>query len=176
MSILLAATLLATPAVGVQYGPMVARFIGDLSDETTLGHSVQIKTLYIDAETLPIRAYFAFDIMWTATEHRGDRFLYPAGAELDVLGFLWRPNLCWHPDLPIEICGGIGQGTVNVNAEKDRRDWGTWNYQLQLDVALADHITVFAQGKYVGEVEQEIDGVPAAFTVLMAGGGVSAHW
>ncbi|MGK0362552.1 MAG: hypothetical protein ACI9U2_004873, partial [Bradymonadia bacterium] len=46
----------------------------------------------------------------------------------------------------------------------------TWNYQLQVDFALGDTLGVFALGQYIGEVEQEIDGVAASFTLLTAGG------
>lgn len=168
--------LLAPPVIGVQYAPMAAHFTGDLSDSTRLAHDVQIKTFYIDAKRWPIRSYVAIDVMWTSAEHTGDRFAYPAGAELNVLAFLFRLNTCWRPSARFDLCLGLGQGTVNVNADRDRRDWGTWNYQLQSDVALTDTFSVFAIGQYIGEVEQEIAGRPASFTILTAGGGLSAAW
>lgn len=168
--------LLLAPAIGVQYAPLIARFTGDLSAETTFAQSVQIKTLYVDAATLPLRGYFSIDVMWTGTRHTGTRFAYPANSDLDVLGFMFRGNLCWTPDGPLDVCLGLGNGTVNVNAAKDRRDWGTWNYQLQVDYALGDTLGVFALGQYIGEAEQEIDGVAASFTMLTAGGGLSATW
>lgn len=168
--------LLAAPVFGVQYAPMAARFVGDLSDETTLAHGVQLKTFYLDAERWPIRSYVAIDVMWTATTHTGSHFRYPAGADLRVLAFLFRLNTCWMPTERFDVCLGLGQGTVNVNAPKDRRDWGTWNYQVQTDYALTDSISVFLLGQSIGEVEQEIAGVPAAFTILTAGGGIGAAW
>lgn len=165
-----------TPYVGVQYAALGARFVGDLTQRTELAHSVQIKTLFIDGDDWPLRAYLAIDTVWTSTRHDGTRFPYPAGAELSVLGFLFIPHLCWRPSAPVQVCGGLGQGTVNVNAEGHRRDWGTWNYQLQVDVPLGQYASVFALGKSVGEVEQEVDGAPAAFTVLMLGGGVGGQF
>lgn len=176
MSPMTLAALLAAPVVGVQYTPLAARFVGDLTDQTTLAHSVQIKTLYLDAETLPLRAYLAIDTLWTTAEHRGETFPYPAGAELDVLGFLFIAHLCWRPALPLRVCGGLGQGTVNVNAARDARDWGTWNYQLQLDYDLSPHLSLIALGKAVGRVEQQVDGRDASFTLLMAGGGIGGQW
>lgn len=168
--------LAATPHVGVQYAALATRFVGALSDETTLAHSVQIKALYLDGAEWPLRAYLAIDTFWTATRHAGDRFPYPADAELDVLGFLFIPHLCWRPELPLTACLGLGQGTVNINAARDRRDWGTWNYQLQIDVALGDHATAFALGKAAGRIEQAVDGEPAQATLLMLGGGVGGHF
>jgi hypothetical protein len=47
---------------------------------------------------------------------------------------------------------------------------------LQVDFALGDTLGVFALGQYIGEVEQEINGVAASFTILTAGGGLSATW
>lgn len=168
--------LAATPHVGVQYAALAARFVGDLSAQTTLAHSVQIKAMYIDGAEWPLRAYLAIDTFWTGAQHQGDAFGYPPGADLDVLGFLFIPHLCWRPELPLTACLGLGQGTVNINAARDRRDWGTWNYQLQLDVALGDHATAFVIGKAVGRIEQAIDGVQAQATILMLGGGVGGHF
>ncbi len=171
-----ALALAATPAVGVQYAPLAARFVGDLTDDVALAHSVQLKLMYIDGEDWPLRAYLAIDTFWTSATHRGGRFDYPRGAEVDVLGFLFIPHLCWRPELPLTACAGLGQGTVNVNAARDRRDWGTWNYQLQVDLALGEYASAFVLGKAVGQVEQETDGQPAAFSILMLGGGLGGHF
>lgn len=167
----------AAPAVGVQYAALAARFVGDLGvDEPTLAHSVQIEALFVDADDWPLRGYLAIDVFWTGATHRGDVFPYPAGAELDVLGFLFIPHLCWRPAWPVAACGGIGQGTVNVNAPRDRRDWGTWNYQLRVEAEPVEHLSVFALGKYVGQVEQQVAGRDGAFALLMLGGGLGARW
>lgn len=175
-SVLTSALLTATPSVGIQYTPLATWFTGDLSQQLELGHSVQIKTLYVDGDAWPLRAYLAIDTIWSGTTHEGERFPYPADSALDVLGFLFIPHLCWLPTESAAVCAGLGQGTVNVNADRDGRDWGTWNYQLQIDVALTDHLSAVAVGKVVGRVEQLVDGRHSQFTLFMLGGGLSAQW
>jgi hypothetical protein len=174
--LLTALLMAASPSVGVQYTPLYTRFVGDLSDSAGLGHGFQIQTLFVDAPQAPIRAYLSIDVAWTSATHTGDRFAYPAGADLQMLSFLFRGNLCWLASDALSACLGLGQGTVNINAERDRRDWGTWTYQASVDYALSPHWGVVALGQYIGEVEQEIDGIAASFTVLTAGGGVRWRW
>jgi hypothetical protein len=63
---------------------------------------------------------------------------------------------------------------VNVNGGEDRRDWGTWNYQVQVDVELTPWLSVMALGKLVGRVEQRVAGQDAAFSFWVASAGLGA--
>ena len=180
-STLLLATLLGTAhaeapgrVLSLQYTAGVASFIGDLRGPDPLFvNDVQIKVLHMSALEDRLRFHMAIDVLFMGARAEGGAFAgYDDGAELRVLSFLFIPSVCGVPVPSIQVCAGIGQGTVNVNAEGDRRDWGTWNYQLQVDYAPLPWLQLIALGKYVGAVEQEVRGVDSQFSFVTATGGV----
>ena len=158
---------------GVQYSAGIASFIGDLrGPEPVFVQDIQAKVLHVSTLEDHLRYYLAIDVLITGAQAEGGAFLgYPDGAELDVLSFLFIPMVCGAPNAALQVCGGIGQGTVNVNAENDRRDWGTWNYQAQIDVSPWPWLQLFALGKFVGAVEQQVDGVDSEFSFFTVTGG-----
>jgi hypothetical protein len=74
------------------------------------------------------------------------------------------------------LCGGIGQGTVNVNGDDNRRDYGTWNYQTSLRFFPYKGLSVGLLGKYVGRVEQQVNGRDSQFTFMSLAGSVGWWW
>jgi hypothetical protein len=158
---------------GVQYSAGIASFIGDLrGPDVVFVQDIQAKVLHVSTLEDHLRYYLAIDVLITGAQAEGGAFLgYPDGAELEVLSFLFIPMVCGAPNAVLQVCGGIGQGTVNVNAERDRRDWGTWNYQAQIDVSPWPWLQFFALGKYVGAIEQQVDGVDSSFSFFTLTGG-----
>lgn len=162
------------PTVGLQFGGAAAVFLGDLNQRTELPVlDFQIKTLFY--KNGAFMSYLAIDVLTLSTINQSERFLFASDANLRVLAFLFIPHVCYlAASQHVSICGGIGQGTVNVNSDSNRRDYGTWNYQVQVDYYVADGWSVGLQAKYVGRVEQEIDGVDSFFTFVTAG--LSVGW
>ena len=158
---------------GVQYSAGIASFIGDLrGPDVVFVQDIQAKVLHVSTLEDHLRYYLAIDVLITGAQAEGGAFLgYPDGAELEVLSFLFIPMVCGAPNAALQVCGGLGQGTVNVNAERDRRDWGTWNYQAQIDVSPWPWLQLFALGKYVGAIEQQVDGVDSSFSFFTLTGG-----
>lgn len=158
---------------GVQYSAGSASFIGDLrGPDVVFVQDIQAKVLHVSTLEDHLRYYLAIDVLITGAEAEGGAFLgYPDGAELKVLSFLFIPMVCGAPNAALQVCCGIGQGTVNVNAARDRRDWGTWNYQAQLDVSPRPWLQFFALGKFVGAIEQQVDGVDSEFSFYTLTGG-----
>jgi hypothetical protein len=70
----------------------------------------------------------------------------------------------------------LGQGTFNVNADRDRRDFGTWNYQFLAELPIAGRWSAQFIGKYIGQVEQTVDGVYSKFGLSTATLGLGWTW
>ena len=148
-------------------------FIGDLSNEKgTTVVDLQLELLFVRANTLPLSGFLTINALFTSTHHTGSQFPYDDNAELTIRSFLFIPHLCGHLGDAVEFCGGIGQGTVNVNSEGQRRDWGTWNYQLMARFHLWKGVSAALIAKYVGKVEQEVDGVGSDFSFLTGQAGL----
>ena len=130
-------------------------------------------TLYVRSRSGRLSGHLSIDTLWTHTQHDGEQFPFPADAQLKVLSFLFVANLCWQPVQALSGCLGLGEGTVNVNAPQHRRDYGTWNYAAELDWRLASGLSLVARGRFIGRVEQQVDGVNAAFSLYTATGGLS---
>ena len=172
LSCLLSASA-ATPRVGVQYSAGVSGFTGDLSDDFgALTQEVHIKTLYVDGRAERLRGYLSMGMLTTQATHDGSDFAFPEGASLRVLSFLFVAHLCWRPTERLQGCLGLGEGTVNINAPRDRRDFGTWNYAAQLDLELTERLALVTTGRFIGSVEQQIAGRDAAFSLYTATAGL----
>lgn len=165
------------PHFGLHVGGHGVRFVGDLSDESL--HSavdVQLEFMFVRAKTLPIRGFVAVEAMFTGATHTQQAFPFAPGEDLAVRAFLFIPQGCWQPTGSLLWCAGIGQGTVNVNGEQERRDYGTWNYQSSLRFFPRDGLSVGVMGKYVGQVEQQVRGEDSAFSFVTLGADVGWWW
>jgi hypothetical protein len=164
--------------VSIEATMAATRFVGDLGDaEVGLGVDVQLKTLFVPIGRSRFSAHLAFDLFLAWTEHAGDQFPYQPGADLTIRGFLFLPNLCWDARATsTRLCGAIGQGTVNVNADGDRRDYGTWNYELSARQPIARGLFATVAAKYVGRVEQQVRGVDSYFSIVALRIGAGWVW
>lgn len=162
------------PRVGLQYSIGAAGFTGDLSDDQgVLVHDWQLKTLWIRSPRRPRwQAYLGVDVLTLRATHDGSDFPYEPDQDLRVLSFLFIVHGCYEP-APVRVCAGLGEGTVNVNSATSGRDYGTWNYHLQVDYLLPwAGLSVFGVGRFVGSVEQVVQGSEASFSFWTAGAGV----
>ena len=149
---------------GLQYSYGKANFAGDLSKDESNLHNFQILTLFGHANKWPLKYYLSIDSISTKVTHVGQKFPFPEKATLKILAFLFVANLCHDKEqLKWQFCAGLGQGTVNVNADHVRSDYGSWNYQLQLNYLYRPDFYFFTQTKYIGKVEIENNGVNGAF-------------
>lgn len=90
-----------------------------------------------------------------------------------MLSFLFVANLCWRALPALEGCLGLGEGTVNINAPGNRRDYGTWNYAAEIDWNPLSRLWVVARGRFIGRVEQQVEGVDSEFSMYTATGGLA---
>jgi hypothetical protein len=105
----------------------------------------------------------SLDVLSTKTHHDGNVFPYRQDDEIRILAFLFLPTACLrYIGLDIQACGGIGQGTVNVNTSENRQDYGTWNYQL--DLKWGHDIVIGLMTKFVGKIEQRVEGKDSEFS------------
>ena len=116
------------------------------------------------------RAHLAVDVLLGSVPHTGTEFAYDPGVDLRILGFLFIPQICFGERAT--VCGGIGEGTVNTNGPRNAADFGTWNYQLETEYWLTDHVRLVALGKLVGAIEQVTDGEEHQYSFFMAGAGL----
>lgn len=144
-----------------------AKFLGDLSTEKSaplygfhLRHWLEPQAL---SPLLDLRTGLSLDILSVKTRHDGNVFPYRQDDEIRILAFLFLPTFCLHSnDLDLQLCGAIGQGTVNVNTSDNRQDYGTWNYQA--DLKWGHEITIGLMTKFVGKVEQRVEGKDSEFS------------
>jgi len=115
----------------------------------------------------------SFDVLRTEAMQRRGAFPYDRGDRLDVLAFLLLPQLCGEARAGTEVCGGIGLGTVNVNTEGDRQDYGTWHYEAAARQDLTAALQLEVAAKYIGKIEQTREGDDAAFWLVTYGAGIS---
>ena len=167
----------AEDSVSVQTSAGATRFFGDLAgSDVGFGLDVQVKTLFVRIGDSRFSAHLGFDLLLAWTDHVGTQFPFALNADLALRGFLFLPNLCWDASTSTRICGAIGQGTVNVNADGDRRDYGSWNYELSARVKIHKGLFANVSAKYVGQVEQQVGGVDSSFAVGLVAAGVGWVW
>lgn len=146
----------------LHYSAGVAGFTGNLSSERdSLFHDFQISFLHQSNQK--IEGHLSFDVMTLSTVHTGKTFPFDSGVNLRLLNFFMIPSICYRFVDHFRSCAGIGIGTVNVNSETQRRDYGSWNYQIQAQYFLYDAWSIQALVKYVGEVEQTVAGAASQF-------------
>jgi len=163
------------PRVGLSYSAGASGVTGDLGPQFgALVQDFALETLFLQTRSERLQANLSINTLVTSATHDGDRFPFPADADLRVLSFLFVANLCYRPGEShgLGLCLGLGEGTVNINAPEDRRDYGTWNYRAGVDLALTDHLLLTANARFIGSVEQQVGGVDGAFSVYTAEGGV----
>ena len=149
-----------------------ARFLGDLSTEKSaplygfhFRHWHEPQGL---SPLLNLKAGLSLDVLSIKTRHDGNVFPYRQDEEIRILAFLFLPTVCLHSNnLDMQVCGAIGQGTVNVNTDDNRQDYGTWNYQA--DLKWGQEIMIGLMTKFVGKVEQRVEGRDSEFSFASLG-------
>jgi hypothetical protein len=161
-------------AVSLGYSAGVVGFLGDLSnDRARVLQEVQVETLFLRNASGRLGGHLAIAALWGDMHHDGDAFPFPEDADLKLLSFLFVANLCWRPVPSLEGCLGLGEGTVNINTPGHRRDYGTWNYAAEIDWNPIARLSVVARGRFIGAVEQQVEGVDADFSLYTATAGVA---
>ena len=148
-------------------------FSGDLSNENSAtNYEIQFHTLFLKSKRLPIEAYLSIEAMFMRAELKSiNGFPFNTTETAKINTFLFAPTVCNTGTL--QICFGLGQGTVNVNQEKTQRDYGTWNYRLLLKYALNKKIKAFSQIKYIGKVEVVNGSTEGHFSIFPISAGLS---
>lgn len=152
-------------------------FSGDLSDSASRPvHDFQISLLKVRSNESGFHGFLSINVLTTSAVHTGTRFPFAPGSSLDILAFLFIPHVCSGHLEPMNFCFGIGQGTFNVNANQDRRDFGTWNYQLLAEIPISENATIHALGKYIGQIEQTVGGAYSRFGMTSVAIGLGWDW
>lgn len=150
--------------ISFSYGIGGSKFHGDLSrDSFRPTHLLSVGWPFYQFENKSYYAYLQTELGMTNTAHDGLDFPYGPKASLRILHFLFIPTICkvW---TRTHLCGGIGQGTVNVNSHGNRRDYGTWNYVAALKYQIHKDLYALLSTKYVGKVEQQVAGKDTFFS------------
>lgn len=159
------------PRLGYSAGVM--GFVGDLSEDPARWvQEAQVETLFVRNASGRLGGHLAIAALWGETHHDGVAFPFPEGADLKVLSFVFVANLCWRSLPALEGCLGLGEGTVNINAPGNRRDFGTWNYAAELAWSPVPRLSVVGRGRFIGSVEQQVDGEDAAFSLYTGTAGL----
>lgn len=159
------------PRLGYSAGVM--GFVGDLSeDPARLVQEAQVETLFVRNASGRLGGHLSIATLWGETHHDGQDFPFPEDADLRVLSFVFVANLCWLSRPALEGCLGLGEGTVNINAPGNRRDFGTWNYAAELAWSPVPRLSVVGRGRFIGSVEQEVEGEDAAFSLYTGTAGL----
>lgn len=108
----------------------------------------------------------------SAVDAGASDFPYTANEQVKFLGFLFVPTYCWHN--AGSVCLGIGQGTVNANANSARRDYGTWNYHAHGGFPLNHRFRLEGQVSFVGKVEMEQAARASEFSLTLGLVGIGA--
>jgi hypothetical protein len=149
--------------LGLSFSVGQTSFQGDLSDENSAAsYDFQIQTMFQRFKSTEI--YLAIETMFLKASVKSSDFPYDPNEQAKINTFLFAPTIC---NLgAFQYCIGLGQGTVNVNQNRSRRDFGTWNYRLLLKYKFMKNWKAFFQIKYVGKVEIEVDDRPSEFTLI----------
>lgn len=150
----------------IAIGAGSAAYHGDLSSDSVAPAyllSYRIK----DEDTAPAGSrtaawYTGFEIFRSEATHDGRRFPYADQATLSLLGFFFTPGICQGFEV-IEICASIGIGTLNVNSQGNRQDYGTWNYQVESKYRIGELFFAQIDAKKIGDIEQTVEGRAAHF-------------
>ena len=155
-------------AVSVGQSP----FLGDLSGETSFSYEVQIHTLFYESTSLPLEGFVAFEAMFVEASLSSESvFPFSTSEKLRINTFLIAPTVC---NVGVfQFCLGLGQGTVNINQNLVKRDYGTWNYRGLLRYQVFEKFKLFAQVKYIGKVEIQSGTTRGHFTLLPITGGLA---
>ncbi len=149
----------------LSYG--AAAFHGDLTSD----QSAPVKTAQIRAFDEPagsmfgftLEPFLGFEVLHVRTTATATRFPYLNGTKLNLLGFFMTPGYCARLQDSLALCAAVGIGTLNVNSQTDRQDYGTWNYELATQYLLGERGFVKVVGKKVGDVEQMVGEQSAHF-------------
>ena len=142
----------------LSYG--VAAFHGDLTKD----QSAPVKTAQIRAYAgpaglmlgFPLEPFLGFEVLQVSTKAKTTRFPYISGSNLNPLGFFMTPGYCARLQESLALCASVGIGTLNVNSESNRQDYGTWNYEIATQYLLGERGFVKVVAKKVGDVEQTV--------------------
>ena len=153
------------PRIGVQASAGVAGLVGDLGVQGGMPvWDVEISTLYRNGHGGHLGGYLGIDMLtFRAEQQRSEGFYFKEGP-VRILSFLYIANLCTIGNPRASVCLGLGEGTVNTNGPRYRADFGTWNYHLRFAWSPVQSMSVVATGRFVGRVEQQVEGVDSAFS------------
>jgi hypothetical protein len=153
----------------------ISQYRGDLGrQDSELTYIFQIIAPKFYVPDSPWGFHLSIDTVITQTENKKSDFPFRENTDVNILGFLFIPNVCRQLYSVWETCFGLGQGTVNVNQSGNRRDYGTWNYQFLAQYQLKkSHWRVQFMSKYIGRIEQQVNEVDTQFSFFTLGlGGV----
>jgi hypothetical protein len=107
---------------------------------------------WLAAVTTAFGVGFQIDYSKTSLSNNGAGFTLESEKDLDVSTISFIPSLC-HLASKMQLCGGIGQGTVNVNGTEERRDFGSWTYTAAAKF-FWDQYSFMTMARYVGQIEE----------------------
>jgi len=153
-----------------------AAFYGDLSTQKStpawlVQSRLQMPTLV--SKDSWMTWFFGLEMFQTKTIHEHSRFPFPAKSDLHFVGFFFSTGTCMRGTEYLAACASIGQGTLNTNADDNRQDYGTWNYQLDLKYEVTPVISVAYLVKKIGDIEQTTTGRASHFWLVVQLMGVS---
>lgn len=153
------------PRVGVQVSAGMAGLLGDLGVQAGLPvWDVEVSTLYVRGRGGRLGGYLGIDLLsFSAAQQRSEGFYFEEGP-IQILSFLYIANLCTLGHPRVQVCVGLGEGTVNTNGTGYRADFGTWNYHLRGAWTFLPNLSVVATGRFVGRVEQQVAGIDSSFS------------
>lgn len=129
---------------------------GSLNDESARPYyGVNLNWLAAVTETAGVG--FQIDYSKTSLNNKGSGFALESEEDLSVSTIAFIPSFC-HLATKVQLCGGIGQGTVNVNGSEERRDFGSWTYTAAAKF-FWDQYSIMTMARYVGQIEEESDGL-----------------
>lgn len=146
-----------------------ARAHGSMANDSQPFSSVLTHTT-TDSDFLQIG--MLIDITSFNSFFKNSNFEFSVKEPVSILSFSFAGTGC-HPTDKVDLCLGLGQGTVNVNSQKRRRDFGSWNYHFFSFFHINDYASAFLHTRYVGQVEIEDNGKKAEFGYKTVGLGIS---
>ena len=146
----------------------VARVWGDLSQNkyATLNG---LLLSYSDTDTYAahrsIVPILRFSALKGRLTHGADKFPFPQKESLGTVIFLLDVGACYFQPMTVRYCAHIGQGTVNINHNDSRRDYGTWTYALMAEQNIGPDWSLQFFLRYIGRVEQRLSSVDSEFSM-----------
>jgi len=146
-----------------------SHFFGDLTSDSS-APTIAFSTRITESKKIA-RIGLGIHIVHVKTHHSGENFPFIHEDKLAILSFLFTPVICSPGKL--YVCGAIGNGTVNVNSINNRQDYGSWNYHSLVSYKFLARWSASFGAKYIGRVEQQINGKDAYFSFVSVLAGIT---